>query len=236
MSSPVKMVKNRIAVMKTLYGFVDLVKHPEHLERVFEISDALVQQRLEVLGKMRDAFARTATGAVALREKHRVALDLRALDVLPVGTLGRAFADHMRANGLDPAAIPTLEGDDELLFVRAHLYETHDIWHAVTGFDTDVAGALGLQAFYWAQLPGGLPATILGLGFFNTLIYAMNERDARMRAIVRGWLLGKRAKPFFGVRWNEMWGVPVTEVRRRLGVDIVEVEASLPGASLARAA
>jgi ubiquinone biosynthesis protein Coq4 len=48
---------------------------------------------------------------------------------------------------------------DAILEVTARVlvkrgYETHDIWHVVTGFHTDVAGELGLQAFYLAQFPG----------------------------------------------------------------------------------
>jgi ubiquinone biosynthesis protein Coq4 len=33
-------------------------------------------------------------------------------------------------------------------YVLSHLYEMHDLWHAVIGFETDVAGELALQAFY----------------------------------------------------------------------------------------
>jgi ubiquinone biosynthesis protein Coq4 len=125
----------------------------------------------------------------------------------------------MRANGLDPAAIPTLPGADETEFVRAHLYETHDVWHAVTGFRTDVAGELGLQAFYAAQAPGGLPWMLLAMGFLNTALYAMAEREARFEAISRGWEMGRRARPLFGVGWDALWSTPIDEVRRSLGVD-----------------
>src|SRR5580693_21837 len=122
-----KAMKNKLAFARALWSFVDLVRHPEHLDRVFQIVDSLSSQRLDILEMMRDAFARDPGGAVALREKPRLDVDLAKLDKLPPGTLGRAFADHMRANGLDPAAIPTLPSDGEIEFVRAHLYETHDV-------------------------------------------------------------------------------------------------------------
>jgi ubiquinone biosynthesis protein COQ4 len=218
MKSPVRAIKDRVAVVKSLYGFVDLVKHPEHLGRVFEISDALTHQRMDVLAKMRDHFATSPVGREAIREKHRLRFDLRDLDALPRGTLGRAFADHMRANGLDPAAIPTLRGDGDLMFVRAHLYETHDVWHAVTGYDTDVAGELGLQAFYAAQAPGGLPLVLLAMGFLNTAIYSLDDRERRLDAIARGWDMGRRASPLFGVRWDKLWTTEIGEVRRSLGI------------------
>src|SRR5579859_7566899 len=130
--------RGRIAFARTLWSFVDLVKHPDHLDRVFEISDGMVKQRMEVLGKMAEHFARDERGARALAERRRLHVDLAELSKLPAGTLGRVFAEHMIVNELDPASIPTLAADDALDFVRAHLYETHDVWHAVTGFQTDV--------------------------------------------------------------------------------------------------
>jgi ubiquinone biosynthesis protein Coq4 len=30
----------------------------------------------------------------------------------------------------------------ELDYIVAHLYETHDLWHVLTGFDTDPAGGV----------------------------------------------------------------------------------------------
>jgi ubiquinone biosynthesis protein Coq4 len=211
-------VKDRIARVKSLWSFVDLVRHPEHLDRVFEIADSMVSQRMEVLETMRDHFASDPRGEKALHERPRLSFDLDTLAALPVGTFGRAFADHMKKNNLDPTAIPTLDSSDELGFIRAHLYETHDVWHAVTGFDTDVAGELGLQAFYAAQAPGGLPIMLMAMGFLNTAIYSMNDRERRLDAITRGWAMGRAAKPLFGVKWGELWTKPTEEVRRELAV------------------
>lgn len=210
--------RDRIALARTAYSFVDLVKHPDHLDRVFEISDGMVKRRTEVLEVMAAHFAGDPRGKTAMAERPRLRVDLAALSRLPEGTLGRTFADHMIANGLDPAAIPTLAAGDELEFIRAHLYETHDVWHAVTGFGTDVAGELGLQAFYAAQAPGGLPWMLIAMGFLNTALYAMDEREKRFDAVARGWEMGRRARPLFGTRWDMLWETPLDEVRRDLGV------------------
>ncbi len=32
-----------------------------------------------------------------------------------------------------------------------HLYQTHDIWHVVTGWGNDLPGEVGLGGFYSAQ-------------------------------------------------------------------------------------
>ena len=215
----VNRVREGIAFARVLWSFADLVKHPDHLDRVFEISDGMVKQRTEVLELMVQHFARDPAGATAIQERPRLRVDLAALSQLPEDTLGRVFADHMIASGLDPASIPTLPAGDAQEFVRAHLYETHDVWHAVTGFKTDVAGELGLQAFYAAQAPGGLPWMLMAMGFLNTALYAMGDRERRLDAISRGWEMGRSAKPLFGVRWDQHWSAPIEEVRRSLGVE-----------------
>ena len=212
-------LKDRIVLARSLWSFADLVRHPEHLDRVFEISNALTARHVEVLGQMREHFARDATGARALRDKPRLRVDLKQLSRLPAGTLGRTFADHLVANGLDPASIPTLTSETDFEFIRAHLYETHDVWHAVTGFRTDVSGELGLQAFYSAQSPGGLPLILLAVGLLNAAFFSMDDRERRMEAIGRGWAMGRRAKPLFGQRWDQHWAEPIDEVRRALDLE-----------------
>jgi ubiquinone biosynthesis protein COQ4 len=213
-----KAIKNRLLAARAIWSFIDLVRNPDHLDRVFEIADAMSEQKRDVLQRMCDHFAMDPRGAAALRDKPRLVVRLEELSALPAGTLGRSFADHMRTNGLDPSALPALSSETDLQFVRAHLRETHDVWHAVTGFATDVAGELGLQAFYAAQSPGGFPLALIAMGFLNAALFDNDDRVRRFQAVVDGWEMGKRAERLFGVRWDELWDRPIDEVRALLGV------------------
>jgi ubiquinone biosynthesis protein Coq4 len=209
-------MKNPLKVAKAARAFVRIAVDPNRLDEVFNLSASLADD--QILQEMADAARREPGGAQALAERPRLEVDLPSLSRLPPGTLGRVFADAMIAQGLDPAAIPTLPSENELQFIQAHLYETHDVWHAVTGFGTDVAGELGLQAFYMAQLVGHLPTAILAAGLINTLLFKPGDREARMDAIARGWQLGRRARPLFGVRWDKLWLTPLEDVRRAFGL------------------
>ena len=199
-----------------LRAYVALTRDPGQLGVVFSLRDALDDPK--VIGEVATALRRDPHLARALDERPRLPpLALEELARLPAGSLGRTFADEMRARGLDPAALPRMEAHDEIGYFPAHLYETHDLWHTVTGFETDVAGELGLQAFYAAQLGGPLPYAILSAGLLNTVISGMDDRDRRLDAVGRGWLLGRRARPLFGVRWAEHLARPLSEVRASLG-------------------
>src|SRR5687767_12845271 len=194
--------------IQALYRLARLVKDPNRLDEVFEMADALgTHETLDpiVQKTKRDPFA-----AKAFTEAHRIEIDLPSLRKLPKGTLGRAFADHMDAAKLDPSAMPALPSTDDVLFFRAHLYETHDIWHVVTGFGVDYVGELGLQGFYLAQIPGPLASLLVAVGFLRSAIYDRQLVKPFMSELIRGWSMGTSAKPFFGVKWDSMWHVPLS--------------------------
>ena len=114
---------NALRTMKTLYTLGVLVRDPDQLAKVFEMSDALATP--ELLAPMVTLLKKDASGARAFAERPRLRIDLAELRKLPAGTLGREFADHMVANNLDPAALPDLPVDDDFSFLRAHLYGIH---------------------------------------------------------------------------------------------------------------
>ncbi len=211
---------------------------PTRLDDVFVLAD-LAEESPQLERVIEDLRADPVFAEV-LRDKPRLGrVDFRALAVLPEGTVGRAYADFMSARGLDHEDLQLVEGEGEMDFVRNHLRETHDLWHVVTGFDTDVAGELGLQAFYLAQLEGPLPMLLLSVGMVHTLLRAMPEARARFDAIARGWLLAKRARPLFGLAFAKRWEQPLAELREELGLDLDEIDrlvANAPEQALASAA
>ena len=221
MKTPVipRRIEKLVRSARALAAYATIVRDPNKLEKVFDLRKAIAEPA--VLQEMAAFFRKDPQGRAALEQRPRIGqLDLRLLASMPAGTLGGAFGRHMVEAGLDPAAIPTLPSNDELELMDAHLYETHDVWHVVTGFGTDVAGELGLQAFYAAQFPARLALAILSGGLLNTIVdpKAMTDADRRMDAIAAGWAMGRAARPLFGYRWAEHWGRPLEEIRRELGV------------------
>lgn len=194
-----------------------MLRDPSKLDEVFALDDAIPDHDA-VLGRIIESVRAHESAASALRERPRLAVDLAQLRALPEGTFGRAVAAFLDAHGLDPKSIPKLDAEDEIAWTKAHLYETHDVWHVATGFETDVAGELGLQAFYAAQLPGRLPQFLLGGGLLQAAFFAQDDFQNRLSAIVRGFESGKRAKPLFGVRWDDLWSAPTESVRRDLAL------------------
>ncbi len=201
-----------------LSAMVKLVRDPSRLDEVFTILDGIEQ------GPEADAFVAQfvsdTRNAEAFVLRPRVGkLELETLLKLPEGTLGRTFAEEMRSRNLDPADIQMRERvvtDAE--YIYQHLRETHDIWHTATGFEVDVAGELGLQAFYAAQFRAPLAVLIIAIGLLNSFFFSMDDAPQRLAAVTRGYSMGRAARTFFGFDWAAHWSTPLAEVRARLGV------------------
>lgn len=216
-----------IRFVRALVSFVKITRDTTRLDEVFNLSSQLATPKN--LKLMADEFAKHSKCAEAMVTRPRLGrVDLEELRRLPEGTLGREFAEHMFRYDLKLESIPVLEAKDELKYVMAHLYETHDIWHVVAGFKTDVAGELGVQAFYLSQTPAKLPPVILAAGLLNGVLFAPKDIEARLEAIVKGWTMGKKAKPLFGVRWERIWDLPLAQVRRDLGLAPEAAHAARP--------
>lgn len=146
-------------------------------------------------------------------------LDLdELLTTCPPGSVGYVVATHMKRCKLNPNIFRKANVRTREEYVAAHITETHDIWHVVTGFGNDEPGEIGVVAFYCAQT--GLPIFILllAIALLNTALYSHDKVGERFDAISEGWQAGKNAKPLYGIDWEKQWQRPIAELRRELNL------------------
>jgi len=208
--------------LRFLLAVSRVVRDPSNTNEVAIVQMTLAFSRLgrrfarweEVIETLR-CDPRTAS---ALRERRAAEpIDLARLAGLPEGTLGRVFADHCRASDLNPNLVHVPLGGDVEWTIQ-HLYQTHDVWHVVTGWGSDEIGEYGLGSFYMAQL--GAPAFfafLLALATLST-IYRRRSLAEFMQAVVDGHEMGKRAEPLFGADWSTLWDLPLADVRERFTI------------------
>ena len=209
-----------LRLAKPLYFYFRLARDPGQLDRVFQMRDAADDPR--VTRAVVDGLSQDPQAREAFASRPRVGLfTIEELLAMPAASLGQAYGAFMKRHGLTPEAIPRVESADGLTYIRAHLFETHDLWHVVTGFAPDTEGETGLQAVYAAQLPGGMfNAALVSALLLNAAIERSSRKSKeRFDALARGWELGSRAKLLFGYRWRDSFERPLEDVRRELGVD-----------------
>ena len=131
-------------------------------------------------------------------------IDLDKLIEYPEGSFGRKYAEHMKRNNLQSISIsPELEDIAQRNVFALRYADTHDIFHALLGFDTSYAGEIGVLAFAAAQ--NYSKSLKIGLWFAKILYPIVAPRQ--IKAIIvnqrKGKELGQKAKFLLGYRFEE---------------------------------
>src|SRR5690242_8484573 len=137
-----------------------LASDPDDLPQVFTIIESL---SADTLHRIAARMKRSETGRRLLATRPDIVerlADRAALAKLPEGSLGRTYLafverEKISADGIRAAASRGMTSWDALPapldFVHARMRDTHDLWHAVTGYSGDVLGESALLAFIFAQ-------------------------------------------------------------------------------------
>jgi ubiquinone biosynthesis protein COQ4 len=114
--------------------------HP--INRDDRLADSLNDS--ESLAMTIDFLSQYPQAKKAFLERPRLGnVDLQKLHQFDRNSIGYIYADRMIANGLTPLQAKPVKNDVE--FFTAHITETHDIWHVVTGCDTNILGEIKLH-------------------------------------------------------------------------------------------
>jgi ubiquinone biosynthesis protein COQ4 len=206
-----------------------LIADPERTEQVFVLTRALS-------GKSGDRvfvrFRARPEGRALLAERPSLldALsDLDALERLPNGSFGRAYAAFMRegelrAAGLVEASMAAENAEDEepdadrqWFFDR--LRDMHDLWHVLTGYGRDEAGEAANLAFTFAL------TRHQGIGVIVLAAMLIGPKDNRLewqRYLIRAWQRGRRAAWLPAVAYERLLDRPLEEVRAMLAIESPE--------------
>jgi ubiquinone biosynthesis protein COQ4 len=193
----------------------DLMEDPDDTTRVFVLG-LLVSRR--VYPQLLARLTMDDRGARLLREQPAIdstVVDFDRLRALPDTTLGGAYVRYLDRNGLDPDLFQAPPGLPQVpSYIAKRMRQVHDIWHVLTGYDTNVRGEVALQAFTFAQTeaPSSMLITVGAL-----LRFGLADR-AMLPMALDGYRRGRRAE-FLPPLWlEEMWERPLEDVRRELGI------------------
>ncbi|MGM3308656.1 Coq4 family protein [Anabaena sp. WFMT] len=149
-------------------------------------------------------------------------INLDELSKLPEGTLGYVYAREMKARGFDPNFYQTVPVVDDISYLKMLWRTTHDIYHVVAGFDTDIFGELGLQAFVLAQTAIPISIMLVSFGMVLISLYQPDKLKPLMTEISRGYRLGSHTpSKLIAQKWDQFWDVPVMEIRTQLGMNSI---------------
>lgn len=199
-----------------------LIANPDDTRHVFTIIESLSGRApLGVLAR----FQASESGRRLLATRADilpVLKDRAALERMPRGSLGHAYLafldrEKITADGLVEASERGETGafrrGSEFEYVSDRLRDTHDLWHAASGYQGDVVGETALLSFSVAQTKNPGVALIV-------LAALLKAHDPELlRLVTCAFRDGARAEWLPAVEWEALLPLPLEVVRERLRME-----------------
>lgn len=176
------------------------------------------------------AFARAAGQMWADPEGQRLMRDRSLLTVreanwehfcqLPIDSFGYNVWHHFYVNGLlaDLELEPSrLRWDEDTEYAKARYRSSHDMRHIFLGLGVETHEEVSLQVFQYAQLPQKLSALVVIFGALKLMVVDRTWRRFWAYA-PQAWRSGKRGRRLHCIYFEDLWEVPLDELRARYGI------------------
>lgn len=209
---------------KAFVHFRKLIRNKEDTEQVFRIFECLPRK-----GFIDDArkFVESDTGK-RLMESEPYLPDMlddhAAIEALPEGSVGRAYLDFMRREGLSAAGLVAeadkmgrQKFDDQIQWYANRLRDTHDLFHILTGYGRDALGEQCVLGFTFGQT-GNYGNFFIAYAGGIELRRTVRGDAPVIAAIREGQRHGKAAKPIIEQDIHALLAEPLDEARARLGI------------------
>ncbi|MDJ0922459.1 MAG: Coq4 family protein [Henriciella sp.] len=203
-----------------------LLADKEDTEQVFYIIQALNGDSLR---RDLNRFATTENGNKLLKERSflpDMLDDHGPLEQLPDGSVGRAYVDFMRREGLSAHGLVEEslkqrrahdQFDDDLSWYADRSRDTHDLYHVLTGYGRDSLGEAALLAYTHQQHGGFGIQFIAYMGQRQITKFA--PKSARIAEVMKeARAHGKAATPVIDQDIPALLAENLEEARARLNI------------------
>lgn len=149
-----------IRPLLALRALRNIQKNPEDTQQVFVLTEALRGRSGQ---RLVQRFEEHPKGRHILKQRRSLLAILQnrdALERLPLGTLGRAYAEFMKSQQLSAQALVDSAKNSGLykpgntsdrVFLGGRLRDMHDLFHVLTGYGRDELGEMCVLAFCYPQ-------------------------------------------------------------------------------------
>ena len=225
--------------LTALRAFGRLIRDKEDTAQVFEIMRALsggsiargYNRMLETMEGGRQAFLREELA-------HRLD-DPDWLARFGAGTVGAAYRSFREARGFTAEGLamearkvaPLVDAPHPVIWYSRRLRDLHDVWHVLTGYQTDALGEACVVAFSHAQT-GNLGFALIGWGAARE-IQRENAAVPARRAVWQAWRNGRAARWLPGLDYEGLFAEHLDAVRARLNIRPPSVYDAVPAAARA---
>ena len=145
---------------------------------------------------------------------------------LPENSFGKKVGEFLSANELEVKFYPQLDLRSRENFVNSSAYAVHDLWHVLLGLTTSVEDETCLLAFNAGQFRSSLSLIVVCGGFIHICINQPLEANRIFNKLIRFFELGQNTPFLLGEPLDQMYHLPLEQVRERVGLVQLEARAA----------
>lgn len=224
----------RLRPLTALRAFGRLIRDKEDTAQVFEIMRALSGRSLR---RGYDRMLTTAEGGrqAFLAEELAHKLDDPVwLARFGAGTVGDAYRQFREARGFTAEGLADesrkigeqVDAQHPVVWYSRRVRDVHDIWHVLTGYETDALGEACVVAFSFAQTRN-LGFALIGWGAARE-IQRENRAVPARRAVWQAWRNGRAARWLPGLDYEALFAQPLDQARLRLNIRPADAYHAVP--------
>ena len=224
----------RIDLGKAAAGIKRLLANKEDTEAVFEIMQALSGRAIP--NGYDRLLTTTQGGAFAFHglELQPILDDHARLQTLPEGSVGRAYLDFVQGRQISAEGLAEESRKASSEIDAAHPYawyarrmrDVHDLWHVLSGYQTDALGEACVVAFSYPQTKSS--------GFALIAVAAANELQRHLpnrpvfKAVWQAYQHGRAAAWLPGEDYVALLHEPLAAARQRLNIKVPSLYQAIP--------
>jgi ubiquinone biosynthesis protein COQ4 len=201
-------------------NFFQVIKDPRNTEAIFRMNEAFKHSRTpEFIEKLLEHVYANPKIETAYQEHYWPEVpSFSELETFPEGSFGHELSLFIKKYGLVEDFYPAAKMESRQDYLLSRIYQSHDAWHVLTGYDTSVEQELALQAFGVGQYGQALSALIISGGLIHLLKEHPEKSQEYLGLIVQGFERGERARKLLAEPVLERLREPLALVRQDLNI------------------
>lgn len=202
-------------------NFLRFVKNPNDTRRIFEMNVAFKKATppatIEVF--MEKLYEDSRLIEMFNQQYWPKIPSIVELETYSDGSFGKELAIFLKKWNLDTDLFPKTDLSNRSEYALSRVYQAHDAWHVITGYDPILEDELALQAFGIGQYGQPTGLLIIAGAMLNLLQTKPFSTPLIMELISEGYQRGKSAKNLLCEPLFERLKDPIEEVRRDLNIE-----------------
>jgi len=206
--------------LKAKYHFFRFIKDPTNTPGIFDMTESFQKAaHPDVVAALLKPFLENPSIKNDFESKYWPQVpSLEELEQYPVDSFGHHAYQFFKKWNLDVDLFPDPDFSSPQTYITSRVYQSHDFWHVLTGYDTSLENELALQAFGVGQYKQPMSLTIIAGGLMH-LLQKTPERSSEILALIsEGFERGSRAQNLLMVPVLERLKDPLDQVRSDLGI------------------